>query len=167
MIQAFKNLTIVMAHKTNAGMTDGSHVASTTEGGTGTAADIKDIEAFRLKGDLRYTPVVLNDDGLGVALAKDQQIHGGEDTLPTGAVIGVLMESFDKPMHEHEVMIHGVVPMVAQAEIKPGNPVYWDETNKKATATVPSTSGKGIYYIGLALTHAKLANNHVDVLIGK
>lgn len=173
MIQPFKNLTIVMAHKTNAGMIDGSHVAKTTEGGEATTTSspkLKDlnIEAFRLKADLRFTPVVLKSDGLGYALAQVNDIHGGgAAAAPTGAVIGILLESFNKPMHEHEVMIHGVIGMKSGGSILPGNPVYWNETAKNVTATMPSEANKGIYYLGIALTQAPTDGDYVDVLIGK
>lgn len=87
--QPTKNISIKMKDPTNTGMTR-----------------LRPLDNFKeLDGDLRFQAITLGEDGLGkVATAKD-------------AFVGVLIESFNKPGIETQVMYSGIVPMlVAEGE---------------------------------------------------
>lgn len=127
-----------MKDKTNAGMTE---------------ARQKPVECYGTASDQRYTPITLDDTGLGVPFAESNK---------TKASVGILTESFNTPMAATQVMVHGICPVKAAAAVKAGMAVYWDITNKRLTGT----KAEGTPYIGVALTSAAADGDWVDVLIG-
>lgn len=133
MLQPFKNITIVMKEATNAGVT--------AVGNDGN---------HRVKDDQVHTPVTIDADGLGKAISADTDVS-----------FGVLMNSFNKAGVAHQVMVHGIAPMVAHESITAGTQVAWDFTNK---GLIPYVSGKCL--VGKALTGASAKGDYVDVLIG-
>lgn len=137
MIQPFKNITVVMKDATNSGMT---------------AATTSYVNTNRLKDDKRYHFVSVNSDGLGVMSV----------VAATNPVVGVLMNSFDKPMVPSEVCVSGIVPVVVGTAVTAGTPVSADATGSAQPFVADTAANRA----GIALTSGQ-AGEYVDVLLDR
>lgn len=145
-IQPFKYITVIMKEATNSGM---GHL-NPTDG------------FLSVDGDKRFKPVSVDRDGFGVITPNSD---GTGMFRPT---IGVLTESFDKPMVSTQVLLEGIVPLQCETAVIAGS-ILVAGADGKIKALVKTTGGVNPsegQLIGIAMTDGG-ADEYIPVLIGK
>lgn len=122
--------------------------AKTNDGMTGTKIG-KPVDTMRLANDKRYRCVSIKANGKGEIASKAD-----------ATVVGILMNSFNKPNVPSQVCVAGIVNCIAGAEITAGTAVVSDTEGRVVAATPESKN-----IIGIAMSSAAAANDFVDILL--